>query len=194
MSKSLGNFFMVIDILEHYDPETLRFFIVSTHYRSPLDFSDARLTEAQKSLARLRQAQETLGELSEMLSAGPTAESLVLREKVKELREAFMEAMRDDFNTALAISHMFALAKEINIYHKAVVDAGIKPDGKLVAMFNDVFAETCSIIGVLEKLLLRLQKRQATARKLSWWKCLSLCVRMHVKIKITHWQMSCATS
>ena len=111
MSKSLGNFFMVIDILEHYDPETLRFFIVSTHYRSPLDFSDARLTEAQKSLARLRQAQETLGELSEMLSAGPTAESLALREKVKELREAFMEAMRDDFNTALAISHMFALAK-----------------------------------------------------------------------------------
>ena len=151
MSKSLGNFFMVIDILEHYDPETLRFFIVSTHYRSPLDFSDARLTEAQKSLARLRQAQETLGELSEMLSAGPTAESLALREKVKELREAFMEAMRDDFNTALAISHMFALAKEINIYHKEVVDAGIKPDGKLVAMFNDVFAETCSIIGVLEK-------------------------------------------
>lgn len=151
MSKSLGNFFMVIDILEHYDPETLRFFIVSTHYRSPLDFSDARLTEAQKSLARLRQAQETLGELSEMLSAGPTAESLALREKVKELREAFMEAMRDDFNTALAISHMFALAKEINIYHKAVVDAGIKPDGKLVAMINDVFAETCSIIGVLEK-------------------------------------------
>lgn len=151
MSKSLGNFFMVIDILEHYDPETLRFFIVSTHYRSPLDFSDARLTEAQKSLARLRQAQETLGELSEMLSAGPTAESLALREKVKELREAFMEAMRDDFNTALAISHMFALAKEINIYHKAVVDAGIKPDGKLVAMFNDVFAETCFIIGVLEK-------------------------------------------
>lgn len=151
MSKSLDNFFMVIDILEHYDPETLRFFIVSTHYRSPLDFSDARLTEAQKSLARLRQAQETLGELSEMLSAGPTAESLALREKVKELREAFMEAMRDDFNTALAISHMFALAKEINIYHKAVVDAGIKPDGKLVAMFSDVFAETCSIIGVLEK-------------------------------------------
>ena len=151
MSKSLGNFFMVIDILEHYDPETLRFFIVSTHYRSPLDFSDARLTEAQKSLARLRQAQETLGELSEMMSAGPTADSLALRDKVKELREAFMEAMRDDFNTALAISHMFALAKEINIYHKAVVDAGIKPDGKLVALFKDVFAETCSIIGVLEK-------------------------------------------
>lgn len=151
MSKSLGNFFLVIDILEHYDPETLRFFIVSTHYRSPLDFSDARLTEAQKSLSRLRQAQETLGELAAMMSAGPTEASLELRAKTGELREAFMEAMRDDFNTALAISHMFALAKEINIYHKAVVDAGTKPDGKLVAMLDSVFCEMCSIIGVLEK-------------------------------------------
>ena len=150
MSKSLGNFFMVIDILEHYDPETLRFFIVSTHYRSPLDFSDARLTEAKTSLGRLRTAQETLGELKGMMSAGPTEASLALRGKVTELREAFLEAMRDDFNTALAISHMFALAKEINIYHKAVVDAAGKPDGKLVAMLGDLFAEMCSIIGVLE--------------------------------------------
>lgn len=150
MSKSLGNFFMVIDILEHYDPETLRFFIVSTHYRSPLDFSDARLTEAKTSLGRLRTAKETLGELQAMLNAGPTDASLALRAKVAELREAFMEAMRDDFNTALAISHMFALAKEINIYHKSVVDAGIKPDGKLIAMLADTFAEMCSIIGVLE--------------------------------------------
>lgn len=150
MSKSLGNFFMVIDILEHFDPETLRFFIVSTHYRSPLDFSDERLKEAQKSLGRLRQAQETLGELSEMMSAGATESSLALRKKAVELRDAFMEAMRDDFNTALAISHMFALAKEINIYNKEVVDAQGKPDGKLVAILNDVFAEMCSIIGVLE--------------------------------------------
>lgn len=151
MSKSLGNFFMVIDILKEFDPETLRFFIVSTHYRSPLDFSDARLQEAQRSLARLRQSQQTLGELAQMMSAGPTETSLALRAKVQELREAFMEAMRDDFNTALAISHMFALAKEINIYHKAVTDAAGKPDGKLVAMLCDVFAEMCSIIGVLEK-------------------------------------------
>lgn len=150
MSKSLGNFFMVIDILKEFDPETLRFFIVSTHYRSPLDFSDARLQEAQRSLARLRQSQQTLGELAQMMSAGPTEDSLALRDKVRELREAFMEAMRDDFNTALAISHMFALAKEINIYHKAVTDAKGKPDGKLVAMLCDVFAEMCSIIGVLE--------------------------------------------
>ncbi|MDO4179204.1 MAG: cysteine--tRNA ligase [Phascolarctobacterium sp.] len=150
MSKSLGNFFMVIDILEHYEPEVLRFFIVSTHYRSPLDFSDARLTEAGKSLERLAVAKENLAGLKSMVNAGPTEASLAARAKVSELREAFMEAMRDDFNTALAISNMFALAKEINIYKAAVEEAGIKPDGKLVAMFDEVFAEMCSIIGVLE--------------------------------------------
>lgn len=151
MSKSLGNFFMVIDILKHYDPETLRFFIVSTHYRSPLDFSDARLTEAQKSLARLRTAKENLIALQEMMSAGATDESMQLRAKALELRDAFMEAMRDDFNTALAISHMFALGKEINIYHKAITEAGCKPDGKLLDILAHVFAEMCSIIGVLEE-------------------------------------------
>ena len=150
MSKSLGNFFMVIDILEHFDPETLRFFIVSTHYRSPLDFSDARLQEAQKSLGRLRNSQETLRALSTMMSAGPTEASLDLRAKIAEMRNDFLEAMRDDFNTALAISYMFALGKEINIYHKEVTEAGAKPDGKLVAMMNALFSEMCSIIGVLE--------------------------------------------
>ena len=74
-----------------------------------------------------------------------------MRAKVAELRESFLEAMRDDFNTALAISYWFALAKEINVYHKNITDAGIKPDGKLVAAFAATFAEMASIIGVLEK-------------------------------------------
>ena len=150
MSKSLGNFFMVIDILEHYEPETLRFFILSTHYRSPLDFSDERLAEAQRSLSRLKTAQENLQALMALMNAGPTEESLKLRRKVLELRNEFMEAMRDDFNTALAISHMFALAKEINIYHQSIVSVGSKPDGKLVSILQSVFSEMCSIIGVLE--------------------------------------------
>ncbi len=151
MSKSLGNFFMVIDILEHYDPETLRFFIVSTHYRSPLDFSDARLTEAQKSLERLRNVRETLREMNSMMSTGPNDASMELREKVREMRDKFMEAMRDDFNTALAISYMFALGKEINIYYKDITEAKVKPDGKLLDMFSGLFAEMCSIIGIMEK-------------------------------------------
>ena len=61
-----------------------------------------------------------------------------------------MEAMRDDFNTALAISYMFAIAKDVQSYKKALAKDNSKPDGKLVAMYKDVFAEMCSIIGVLE--------------------------------------------
>ncbi len=151
MSKSLGNFFTVIDILEHYDPETLRFFIVSTHYRSPLDFSDERLSEAQRSLERLRNAQETLREMNFMMSAGPNETSMELRRKVIQMRDNFMEAMRDDFNTALAISYMFALGREINIYHKDITEVKLKPDGKLLDMLNGLFGEMCSIIGILEK-------------------------------------------
>ena len=136
--------------MEHFAPETLRFFIVSTHYRSPLDFSDARLKEADASLQRLRTAKENLAALRKVISGGPTEESLALRTKVEQLRNDFMEAMRDDFNTALAISHMFALAKEINVY-KAQADASsVSPDGKLVDMMSKTYAEFCSIIGVLE--------------------------------------------
>ena len=69
---------------------------------------------------------------------------------IEKAREDFMEAMRDDFNTALAISYMFAMAKDVQSYKKALAKDNSKPDGKLVAMYKDVFAEMCSIIGVLE--------------------------------------------
>ena len=151
MSKSLGNFFLVVDILEHFEPETLRFFILSTHYRSPLDFSDERLKEAERSLTRLATAQENLRNLEQIPGVGPTEESLALQNKIAGLRTEFLEAMRDDFNTALAISHMFALGREINTYYQHVVSTNNRPDGKLVNLMKKVFAEMCSIIGVLEK-------------------------------------------
>lgn len=151
MSKSLGNFFLVVDILEHFEPETLRFFILSTHYRSPLDFSDERLKEAERSLTRLATAQENLRTLERIPGVGPTEESLALQNKIAGLRTEFLEAMRDDFNTALAISHMFALGREINTYYQHVVSTNNRPDGKLVNLMKKVFAEMCSIIGVLEK-------------------------------------------
>lgn len=150
MSKSLGNFFTVKDILQHFAPETLRFFILSTHYRSPLDFNDGRLREAEAGLQRLRTAKENLAAMHSLISGGATEDSLALRSKVQEIRGAFLEAMRDDFNTALAISHMFALAKEINVYKAAIGAKGIAPDGKLIDSMEKVFAEFCSVVGVLE--------------------------------------------
>ncbi|MDD4083950.1 MAG: cysteine--tRNA ligase [Acholeplasmataceae bacterium] len=150
MSKSLGNFFLVIDILKHFEPETLRFFILSTHYRSPLDFSDERLHEAERSLSRLATAQENLQALALIPGMGPTEQSAELAERVAGIREEFLNAMRDDFNTALAISHMFALGREINTYYQSVVSGQERADGRLVNIIKKVFAEMCSIIGVLE--------------------------------------------
>jgi cysteinyl-tRNA synthetase len=115
MSKSLGNFFLVKDILLHFQPMVLRFFILSTHYRSPLDFSDERLTESEKALNRLvssvHTAKQLLTQTPRQNSSEPSEE---LAEAVHAARTEYEAAMADDFNTALAISSMFALAKVIN--------------------------------------------------------------------------------
>ena len=150
MSKSLGNFFTVKEILAKYEPEVVRFFILNTQYRSPLDFSDARLEEDKRGLERLRTAQNNLEEIKKVIDVGPSEASMAQRETIKQIREGFFAAMNDDFNTALAISFMFSLAKEINILHKAVMTDGKKPDGKLVDQMDKLFKEMTGIIGILE--------------------------------------------
>lgn len=150
MSKSLGNFFLVTDILEHFDAETVRFFILSTHYRSPLDFSDERLMEAKRSLDRLIVAQNNLLEMGKLVG-----ESLAVDEdataRVATIWQNFLTAMDDDFNTSLAISEMFALAKEINIYYKKTSEQQERPNGKFIDSLTKIFTQMTSIIGVLEK-------------------------------------------
>lgn len=150
MSKSLGNFFTVLDILKEFEPEVVRFFILNTHYRSPLDFSDERLKEAKRSLERLATAKENLNALAKVISVGPTEATLEKRQEIKKMVADFMDAMRDDFNTSLAISYIFALAKEINIYFQAVTSGTTKPDGKLVDIMFKSFKEMTEIIGILE--------------------------------------------
>lgn len=151
MSKSLGNFLTCKELLDKYDPEQLRYFILNTHYRSPLDFSEERLTEAERSLERLRNAQTALKEIQKVITVGPDKDSLAQRDKVQEIREGFLDAMRDDFNTALAISYIFALAKEINLLHQDVISGVKKPDGKLVDQMTKAWKEMTGIIGILEE-------------------------------------------
>ena len=119
MSKSLGNFFLVRDILEHFSPVVMRFFILSTHYRSPLDFSDERLSEADRSWSRiastLTAAREVL--LNQGLKDGGVSDEL--KQAVIKGQAAFEEAMADDFNTALAISHIFDLCRAVNSHCQA---------------------------------------------------------------------------
>lgn len=150
MSKSLNNFFLVKDILEQYSPDALRYFLLSTHYRSPLDFSDERLEEANKSLERLSTAIENLLYI-EKCEPGSCDEAQRLLEKAKAYEEEFEDAMSDDFNTALATSSMFGLAKEINIYYQAVTSREGVVCQEAIAEVKRIFKFMTDVIGVLEE-------------------------------------------
>lgn len=148
MSKSKNNFFTVKDILEKYPGEVIRFFILQTHYRSPLDFSDERLKEAQTSLGRLSKSQELATELLKMTGNSNTAAELAA--KAKDYLAAFYEAMDDDFNTALAISQLFALSKDINIYYQQV-EQGTEFDKENFKQAYADYMEMAGIIGIFEQ-------------------------------------------
>lgn len=115
MSKSAGNFFTVRDILEKYDPMVLRFFMLSAHYRSPLNFSADLMEAAKNGLERIRTAVSNLKYLLEKSQTEELtdAEAALLKE-AKAYIGKFDEAMDDDFNTADAISAIFELVKFVN--------------------------------------------------------------------------------
>jgi cysteinyl-tRNA synthetase len=100
MSKSLGNFFTIREVLKLYDPEVVRYFILASHYRSPLNYGDESLEQAKSALTRLYTA------LKDLPNAVAPANS--------EHERRFNEAMDDDFNTALAVAVLFDLAHDIN--------------------------------------------------------------------------------
>ena len=115
MSKSLGNFFTVREISEKYDLQVLRFFMLSAHYRSPLNFSADLMESARTSLERILTAAENLRFLSK--NAGEenlTDEEKGLLDKANEYVQGFERAMDDDFNTADAIASVFELVKFVN--------------------------------------------------------------------------------
>ena len=149
MSKSKNNFFTVKDILAEYPGEVVRFFILQTHYRSPLDFSDERLKEAQTSLNRLAQSKGFMDELLAKTGSSDTAKELA--EKAAAYVQEFHEAMDDDFNTALAISQIFALSKDINIYYQDVMNKGAAFDSENFAKVADAYKLMTGIIGIFEQ-------------------------------------------
>lgn len=115
MSKSLGNFFTVREISEKYDLQVLRFFMLSAHYRSPLNFSAELMEAAKNGLERIMTAAENLKFLSDNASAETlTEEEKELLAKADVYTEGFERAMDDDFNTADAIASVFELVKYIN--------------------------------------------------------------------------------
>ena len=116
MSKSLKNFFSIREILETYHPEVLRLFLLSNHYRSPIDYSEQNLTEAKGGLDRLYAVLRDLDEIKS-LDKGSATQSLGEKRLVTELQEfpeKFTAAMDDDFNTAAAIGHLYVLTRSLN--------------------------------------------------------------------------------
>lgn len=111
MSKSLGNFFTIRDVLAKFHPETVRFFLLSSHYRSPVNFSDAALKESHTALSRIYQSLKAAESIAPICSSSKAWASEAGRE--------FTQAMNDDFNTAKAVSVLFGLSGEINRAIKA---------------------------------------------------------------------------
>ena len=151
MSKSLNNFFLVKDVLAHYSPDALRFFLISNHYRSPLDFSDERLDEMTRSLERLGTAIDNVLELMEMPAGSKSPEAEQLLAAAKKDEDDFETAMCDDFNTALASAAMFDLAKNVNIYKNAVVTNDVPVDSAIMSEVKRIFKTFTDILGILEE-------------------------------------------
>ena len=145
MSKSKGNFFTVRDILKEYDGEVMRFFLLSGHYRNPINFSDSLMEQAKAGLGRMRNAKETLKHLiangnGEMTDA--EKEALAGYDKY---RQEFISAMDDDLNTADAISAIFEL---ITVINTAVRDGASR---EFAEKSLDTLMELASIVGLLQQ-------------------------------------------
>ena len=113
MSKSLGNFKTIRDILETYQPETLRYFLISRQYRSPIDFSFQSMEDAEKNLKRIYQCIEAADEeLGRTKRSGSKLPAEIWKE-FQELSAQVMESMDDDLNTAAALGHIFGIVRLI---------------------------------------------------------------------------------
>ncbi|MBO5291915.1 MAG: cysteine--tRNA ligase [Lachnospiraceae bacterium] len=144
MSKSLGNFFTVREVCEKYDPQVLRFFMLSAHYRSPLNFSADLMEAAKNGLDRIVTAVSNLDYLAQNAKAKEADETeKALLEQAKEFLVKFDEAMDDDFNTADAISAIFELVKFAN------TNASAESSTEFLGALKQEIAELADVCGLI---------------------------------------------
>jgi len=115
MSKSLGNFVLVHDIIKHHDPQVLRFFMLSVHYRNPINYSEELLENTKAAFERLKTSYQNL-QHRVGASTNLTNNNQEWLDKISALREQFITEMDDDFNTANGVSVLFELSKLANLY------------------------------------------------------------------------------
>ncbi len=146
MSKSLGNFKTVRDLLTQYDGEVLRFLILSGHYRGPIDFNPEILTQSENGLKRMRNAKSNLKHLIANGVEGEMTEAeKVAVERFDAYRQKFITAMDDDLNTADAISAIFELVTAINS------GGGANATKAYAKAAMDILMELATVLGLLQQ-------------------------------------------
>ena len=141
MSKSLGNFILVHDIIKEVNPNVLRFFMISVHYRNPINYNMELVASAKAGLERIQNAYQALKERLEIsVDVVEHAEEL---EKIETILKQFETAMDDDFNTANAVTAWYELAKQANIYNQ-----NQSTDKKVLARYIEVFGIFSEVLGV----------------------------------------------
>ena len=169
MSKSLGNFVLLRDLLAAYDPMVIRYMLATTHYRRPLRYDEAVITEAQANVNKLREALRRLKHRQEQASANTEGHETWLAE-ISDIQEQFVTAMDDDFNASNGITALFDLVKSLNRYLELeVTSQGVlslydKVLHDLLAVFGlDLEDKSNSIDQEIEALIE--ERRQARANK-----------------------------
>jgi cysteinyl-tRNA synthetase len=142
MSKSLGNFVLVHDIIKLIDPMLLRFFMLSVHYRHPINYSEELLQEAKNGFERLKTAYQNLKHRLES-STNLTEEDEKWLKEMKDEKQVFIKVMDDDFNTANAISVLYQLAKSANQY---LLESHTSTN--VINQFLQTFDELSNVLGI----------------------------------------------
>ena len=152
MSKSLGNFLTIRDILDHYHPEVLRFFIFSTQYRNPLDFSQETMQDAMAGLDRLYECVAAVENLPGTSSddAAPVTGGKD-RKKLESMEERFQKAMDNDFNTAQAQGIFFETAKILNKILRQLPETPAREDAELLLSTSATLKKLAGIMGLLQE-------------------------------------------
>ncbi|MGE5416718.1 MAG: cysteine--tRNA ligase [Acidobacteriota bacterium] len=173
MSKSLGNFFIVRDILDKFPSRVVRFYLLATHYRSPLDFDDGKLEDAKRALERLQNCWNLLNEaIAKGDSGDPKPNEKELLDELNKQREQFIAAMDDDFNSALAVSHIFEMVRLINSHltgeqpkSTAALEAAEALFGQLVDVLGIDLDQKLSLSSAVEDVVRTLLEFRAKVRQ-----------------------------
>ncbi len=144
MSKSLGNFFTVRDVANEYGYEPIRYFLISSHYRSPINYSVDIIEQCKASLVRLYNCRESLDFALKNATETVPADAEEIKKALDGRREQFIRVMDDDLNTADAITAVFELVKDINT--KVITD---EPSKELVEYATKLFDELTGVLGLV---------------------------------------------